>query len=74
MVPRAITFVTATVTHEEFEGNSFNIFTEGEGGKEIKVSIPNHGQSFESHTGQPITLEYEVDNAVVVPAGELAAE
>ena len=67
-------FVTARVNHEEFEGNVFNIFTEGEGGKEIKVSIPNLGQSFEDHTGQNITLEYETRNAVVVPAGELAAE
>ncbi len=67
-------FVTANVTHEEFEGNSYNIFSEGEGGKEIKVSIPNLGQSFENHTGQSITLEYETKNAVVVPAGELAAE
>ncbi len=67
-------FVTAQVNHEEFEGNAFNIFTEGEGGKEIKVSIPNLGQSFEDHTGQNITLEYETRNAVIVPAGELAAE
>lgn len=67
-------FVTAKVNHEEFEGNVFNIFMEGEGGKELKVSIPNLGQSFEDHTGQNITLEYETQNAVVVPAGELAAE
>ncbi|MBO9446834.1 ABC transporter ATP-binding protein [Ruegeria sp. R14_0] len=67
-------FVTARVTHEEFEGNVYNIFTEGEGGKEIKVSLPNLGQSFEDHTGQNITLEYETRNAVLVPAGELAAE
>ena len=67
-------FVTARVNHEEFEGNVFNIFMEGEGGKELKVSIPNLGQSFEDHTGQNITLEYETNNAVIVPAGELAAE
>ncbi len=67
-------FVTARVKHEEFEGNVFNIFTEGDGGKEIKVSLPNIGQSFEDHTGQNITLEYETRNAVLVPAGELAAE
>lgn len=67
-------FVTAKVNHEEFEGNSFNIFTEGDGGKEIKVSIPNLGQTFEDHTGQQITLEYETQNAVAVPAGELATE
>ncbi|WP_027245800.1 ABC transporter ATP-binding protein [Leisingera daeponensis] len=67
-------FVTAKVNHEEFEGNAFNIFMEGDGGKELKVSIPNLGQSFEDHTGQNITLEYETKNAVIVPAGELAAE
>ena len=66
--------VTAKVTHEEFEGNAFNIFMEGDGGKEIKVAIPNLGQSFESHRGEPITLDYSPDNAVIVPAGELAAE
>jgi spermidine/putrescine transport system ATP-binding protein len=66
--------VTARVKHEEFEGNVFNIFTEGAGGKEIKVSLPNVGQSFEDHTGQTIRLEYETRNAVLVPAGELAAE
>ncbi len=67
-------FVTAQVTNEEFEGNSFNIFMEGEGGKEIKVALPNLGQSFESHKGEPLTLEYEVHNAVSLPAGELATE
>jgi len=66
--------VTATVTNEEFEGNSFSIFMDGDGGKEIKVSLPNLGQSFESHKGHPMTLGYEVNNAVIVPAGELASE
>mgnify|MGYP000226997350 FL=1 len=31
-------------------------------------------QLFEDHTGQQITLEYETQNAVAVPAGELATE
>ncbi len=67
-------FVTATVTNEEFEGNVFNIFMEGDGGKELKVSLPNTGQSLESHKGSGLTLEYDVANAVVVPHGELATE
>ena len=67
-------FVTAQVTNEEFEGNVFNIFMEGDGGKEIKVSLPNLGQSFESHKGEAMTLEYDVQNAVSLPAGELATE
>ncbi|WP_323783572.1 ABC transporter ATP-binding protein [Leisingera sp.] len=66
--------VSARVNHEEFEGNAFNIFMEGDGGKELKVSIPNVGQSFDDHTGQNITLQYATENAVAVPAGELAAE
>ena len=66
--------IDARVKHEEFEGNVFNIFTEDAGGKEIKVSLPNTGQSFQDHTGQTITLEYQTRNAVAVPAGELAAE
>jgi len=67
-------FVTARVTNEEFEGNVFNIFMEGEGGKELKVSLPNLGQSFESHLGAPMTLAYDVQNAVIVPHGDLATE
>ena len=67
-------FVTATVTNEEFEGNAFNIFMEGDGGKELKVSLPNLGQSFDSHKGQPMTLQYDVQNAVALPAGDLATE
>ncbi len=67
-------FVTARVTNEEFEGNVFNIFMEGEGGKELKVSLPNIGQSFESHKSAPMTLAYDVKNAVIVPQGELATE
>ena len=67
-------FVTATVTNEEFEGNAYNIFMEGEGGKELKVSLPNLGQSFESQKGRPMTLQYDVQNAVALPAGELATE
>src|SRR5690606_38215423 len=34
-------YVSARVVNEEFEGNAFNIFMEGDGGKEIKVSLPN---------------------------------
>jgi spermidine/putrescine transport system ATP-binding protein len=67
-------FVTATVTNEEFEGNVFNIFMEGDGGKELKVSLPNLGQSFDSHKGEAMTLQYDVQNAVALPAGELATE
>ncbi|MBE2276737.1 MAG: ABC transporter ATP-binding protein [Rhodobacteraceae bacterium] len=67
-------YVSARVTNEEFEGDVFNIFMEGDGGKEIKVSLPNRGQSFESHKGRTVTLRYDVKNAVAMPAGILATE
>lgn len=66
--------VKARVTNEEFEGNAFNIFMEGDQGKEIKVAIPNLGQSYESRMGQTIALDYDVRNAVAMPAGEMASE
>ena len=40
----------------------------------MKVSLPNLGQSFDSHKGQPMTLQYDVQNAVAMPAGDLATE
>ena len=67
-------YVSARVVNEEFEGNVFNIFMEGDGGKEIKVSLPNVGQSFDSHKGETMTLRYDVRNAVAMPAGVLATE
>ena len=68
------TRVTARVTNEEFEGNAFNIFMEGDLGKQIKVAIPNLGQSFESRQGQTIALEYDMRNAVAMTAGPMATE
>ncbi len=68
------TRVTARVTNEEFEGSAFNIFMEGDQGKQIKVAIPNLGQSFESRQGLTIALEYDVQNAVAMPAGPMATE
>jgi spermidine/putrescine transport system ATP-binding protein len=66
--------LSATVTNEEFEGNVFHIFMEGNGGKELKISLPNTGQSMESYKGAAMTLGYNVANAVVVPQGEMATE
>ncbi|MFV2051798.1 ABC transporter ATP-binding protein [Aliiroseovarius sp. YM-037] len=67
-------FVTGNVLNEEFEGNVYNIFMEGDGGKQIKVSIPNLGQSRRSSVGSKLTLEYDAQNAVAMPFGDLATE
>jgi len=66
--------VTAQVIHEEFEGQNYNVFLEGAGGKEIKMSLVNTGQQRRSAKGQKILLEYSPDQSVVMPSGELASE
>jgi spermidine/putrescine transport system ATP-binding protein len=47
---------------------------EGDGGKQIKMSLPNLGQDRESSKGSNMTLHYDASNAVVMPAGDLASE
>jgi len=66
--------VSATVVNEEFEGNSFSVFLEGEGAKLIKMSLPNTGQDQIAERGKPLTLRINPENAVIMPAGELASE
>ena len=68
------TSITAKVMAEEFEGNSFSVFLEGDGGKQIKISVPNHGQDNISRDSSNLAVHYDANNAVVVPAGELASE
>jgi spermidine/putrescine transport system ATP-binding protein len=66
--------ITALVKHEEFEGQTYNVFLEGSEGKEIKMSLVNAGQHRQSAQGQNITLEFSPEQAVLLPAGELASE
>lgn len=68
------TTISANVINEEFEGNSFSVFLEGDGGKSIKMSVPNAGQDHISTKGENLSLHYDASNAVVMPAGELASE
>ena len=72
--PAAKTTISANVVNEEFEGNSFSVFLEGDGGKSIKMSVPNVGQDNISAKGENLSLRYDVKNAVVMPAGDLASE
>ncbi len=68
------TTISADVVNEEFEGNSFSVFLEGDGGKLIKMSVPNLGQDHISARGENLSLHYDASNAVIMPAGELASE
>jgi ABC-type Fe3+/spermidine/putrescine transport system ATPase subunit len=66
--------VSGTVKGEEFEGPNYHLFVEGAGGKAIKVSLVNVGQSRRSAAGSPVTLAYDPEHAVALPAGKLAVD
>ena len=66
--------ITARIKHEEFEGQAYNVFLEGEAGKEIKMSLVNQGQSRQSTEGHELKLTYDPNQAFVLPTGDLAAE
>ncbi len=64
----------ALVTNEEFEGQTYNVFLEGDSGKQIKMSLINQGKIRGSSMGKNITLQYDPEQAIVLPDGELANE
>ncbi len=68
------TRIVAHVHHSEFEGQSYNVFLEGSQGKELKMSLINRGESQLFEPNDKLVLQYDVDQAVIVPAGELASE
>jgi len=68
------TRIKADVRHSEFEGQSYNVFMEGSAGKEMKMSLINRGEARLFDAGVKLTLQYDADQAVIVPAGELASE
>jgi spermidine/putrescine transport system ATP-binding protein len=66
--------LTATVSNEEFEGQSYHIFMETKGGSKIKMSLTNRGQAHRSSVGGTLTLAYDSDQAVALPSGALSDE
>ncbi len=68
------TTISAKVLNEEFEGNSYSIYLEGEGGKQIKMAMPNLGNDPHKSKGDMVSFSYDANNAVVMPAGDLASE
>lgn len=68
------TRIKANVRHSEFEGTSYNVFLEGDAGKEMKMSLVNRGEARLYASGSELTLQFDANQAVVVPAGEVAGE
>jgi spermidine/putrescine transport system ATP-binding protein len=63
---------TATVSNEEFEGQAYNVFLEGPDGSTVKMALVNQGVSRASSRGAELTLAFDPDVAVALPAGELS--
>lgn len=68
------TNIIARVRHSEFEGQSYNVFLEGAEGKEMKMALINRGEARLYDPGVELVLEYDANQAVALPAGELASE
>lgn len=68
------TRIKARVHHSEFEGQSYHVFLEGSQGKEIKMSLINRGEDRKYNSGTELFLSYDENQAVALPAGELASE
>ncbi|MEE9446676.1 MAG: ABC transporter ATP-binding protein [Arenicellales bacterium] len=68
------TQITANVQRSEFEGTSYNVYLEGNEGKEISVSVTNRGDARLYDPNTKLHLDFDPQRAVVVPAGELASE
>ena len=68
------TRIKGRVHHSEFEGQSYHVFLEGTEGKEIKMTLTNRGEDRMYEPGLELFLAYDANQAVAVPAGELASE
>ena len=68
------TRIIANVRHSEFEGQNYNVFLEGNEGKEMKMSLINRGEAQLFDAGTILKMKFDPDQAVVVPVGELASE
>jgi spermidine/putrescine transport system ATP-binding protein len=66
--------LTATISNEEFEGQSYHVYLEGPNGAPLKMSLVNAGQSRSHSIGSELTLAYDPNVAVALPAGELAGD
>jgi len=68
------TRIKARVRHSEFEGQSYHVFLEGSEDKEIKMTLTNRGEDRMYERGKELFLSFEANQAVALPAGELANE
>ena len=63
-----------TLEKQEFEGNLWHIFLQGADHKTYKMALINQGQTLPHEPGQTLTVGFNPELAVALPAGQLAAE
>ncbi len=64
----------AQVETETFEGQATHLFLSAPAGQEIRMSLVNRGELRDTHPGTRQSLSFSAEQAVVLPAGELASE
>jgi spermidine/putrescine transport system ATP-binding protein len=62
----------ARIVNEEFEGQAYHVFLETADGAVVKMALVNQGASRTSSRGTGLTLAFDPDTAVALPAGELS--
>jgi spermidine/putrescine transport system ATP-binding protein len=60
------------VVNEEFEGQAYHVFLETAGEATVKMALVNQGASRTSSRGAELTLAFDPDIAIALPAGELS--
>ena len=66
--------IESTVDRLDFEGAFVNLFLHGQRGKDIIVHMTNDGRALEFQAGMSVKFGFSVDNATILPEGELAAD
>ncbi len=66
--------IESVVVNEEFEGHFVKIYLNGEGAKNIGLSVTNDGSIPRPEPGQTTRSGFDAKRAVVLPAGPLADE
>lgn len=66
--------LAAQVETEAFEGQATHLFLRASAGQEVRMSLVNRGAIRDTHAGTRQSLAFSAEQAVVLPAGELASE
>ena len=66
--------LSSYVTNVSFEGNMTHVYLNGQGAREISMSIGRQGGTDVPQKGTVTPLSYHASNAIVLPEGTMARE